>query len=59
MLALFKKVFKDSKNGLIGYGIGFLVYSLIMAVIYPMFSKTGINLDSYIKQYPEAFMKAF
>jgi ABC-2 type transport system permease protein len=59
MLALFKKVFNDSKKGLIGYGIGLLVYSLIMAVIYPMFSESGINLDAYIKQYPQAFMKAF
>jgi len=59
MLALFKKVFKDSKTGLIGYGIGLLAYSLVMAAIYPSFSKSGLNLDELLKNYPEALMKAF
>jgi len=59
MFALVKKVFKDSKKGLIGYGIGLLIYSLLMAAIYPSFSKAGINFEEYLKQFPEAFMKAF
>ena len=42
-----------------GYGLGLLVYSLLMALLYPMFSKSGVNLEEYIKQFPEAFMKAF
>jgi len=59
MFALFKKVLKDNQKSLLGYGLGLLIYSLLMALLYPMFSKSGVNLEEYIKQFPEAFMKAF
>ncbi|MFA5070578.1 MAG: ABC transporter permease subunit [Patescibacteria group bacterium] len=59
MFNLFTKVIKDNKRSLIGYGLGLLIYSLLMALLYPMFAKSGLNLEEYIKQFPEAFMKAF
>ncbi|MFH1366528.1 MAG: ABC transporter permease subunit [Patescibacteria group bacterium] len=59
MMALFKKILKDNKRGLIGYGLGLLIYSLLMAMIYPSFANSGFNLEEYVKNFPEAFMKAF
>ncbi|MDZ7798173.1 MAG: ABC transporter permease subunit [Patescibacteria group bacterium] len=59
MITLIKKVLKDNKRSLIGYGLGLLIYSLLMAAIYPTFVKSGFDIEGYIENFPEAFMKAF
>lgn len=59
MLALFRKVLKDNKRGLFGYGLGLFFYSLLMARIYPSFAESSFNIEEYIKNFPEAMMKAF
>lgn len=59
MFTLFKKVLKDNKKSLMGYSLGLFIYSLLMAMIYPSVAKSGVNFQEYIKQFPEAFMKAF
>ena len=59
MLTLIKKILRDNKRSLMGYGIGLLVYSLLMAAMYPMFIESGFNMEEFMEDFPEAFMQAF
>jgi len=59
MITLIKKIFKDNKRSLIGYSTGLFIYSLLMAAIYPTFIKSGFDIEGYLENFPEAFMKAF
>jgi ABC-2 type transport system permease protein len=58
MLAnLFTKTLRDQRRGLLGWSIGTALTVVVMAAIWPSFSK--MDLTSMLAQYPEAIKEAF
>jgi len=56
---LIRKLFRDQRWTLLGFGLGIAAYALLITLMFPTASQNAKLMDDYMKMMPEAMLKAF